>query len=38
MNYSRKGLSGGPPGTIAPMSDIDQNSFDGEHSQEKFVR
>ncbi|CAO2609942.1 Hydrocephalus-inducing protein [Lemmus lemmus] len=37
-NYSRKGLSGGPSGTIAPMSDIDQNNFDEEHSQEKFVR
>ncbi|CAH7062215.1 Hydin [Phodopus roborovskii] len=37
-NYSRKGLSGGTSGTIAPMSDIDQNSFDGEHSQEKFIR
>lgn len=37
-NYStKKGLSGGPSGTIAPMSDIDQ-SFDGEHSQEKFTR
>ncbi|XP_036044752.1 LOW QUALITY PROTEIN: hydrocephalus-inducing protein homolog [Onychomys torridus] len=37
-NYNRKGLSTGTSGTIAPMSDIDQNSFDGEHSQEKFTR
>uniref|UniRef100_A0A8C8TUT7 HYDIN, axonemal central pair apparatus protein n=1 Tax=Peromyscus maniculatus bairdii TaxID=230844 RepID=A0A8C8TUT7_PERMB len=37
-NYNRKGLSAGTSGTIAPMSDIDQNSFDGEHSQEKFTR
>ncbi|XP_051024710.1 hydrocephalus-inducing protein homolog [Acomys russatus] len=36
-NFSRKGLSGGPSGTTAPMSDIDQ-SFEGEHSQEKFTR
>ncbi|XP_030099412.1 hydrocephalus-inducing protein isoform X1 [Mus musculus] len=35
---SRKGLPGGTSGSIVPMSDIDQNSFDGEHSQEKFIR
>ncbi|XP_052022456.1 hydrocephalus-inducing protein homolog [Apodemus sylvaticus] len=34
----RKGLSGGASGNLAPMSDLDQNSFDGEHSQEKFIR
>ncbi|XP_027261798.1 hydrocephalus-inducing protein homolog isoform X2 [Cricetulus griseus] len=37
-NYTKKGMPGGPTGTVAPMSDIDQNSFDGEHSQEKFIR
>ncbi|XP_058135740.1 hydrocephalus-inducing protein homolog isoform X1 [Dasypus novemcinctus] len=36
--YNRKGLSGGPPGAITPLSDIDQNNFTGQLSQEKFVR
>ncbi|XP_006860378.1 PREDICTED: hydrocephalus-inducing protein homolog [Chrysochloris asiatica] len=35
---NRKGLSGGTPGTLAPLSDIDQNNFTGQHSQEKFIR
>ncbi|XP_073911808.1 hydrocephalus-inducing protein homolog [Castor canadensis] len=34
----RKGTSGGTAGTIAPLSDIDQNNFSGQHSQEKLVR
>ncbi|XP_008833211.1 hydrocephalus-inducing protein homolog [Nannospalax galili] len=36
--YSRKGLSGGTSGTIVTMSDFNQNNFDGENSQEKFIR
>ncbi|XP_069312434.1 hydrocephalus-inducing protein homolog [Eulemur rufifrons] len=35
---NRKGLSGGTDGTIAPLSDVDQNSLDGQQSQEKFTR
>ncbi|XP_037671842.1 hydrocephalus-inducing protein homolog isoform X7 [Choloepus didactylus] len=38
MAFNRKGLSGGPPGTIPPLSDINQNNFTGQLSQEKFVR
>ncbi|XP_016051807.1 PREDICTED: hydrocephalus-inducing protein homolog [Miniopterus natalensis] len=38
MVFNRKGLSGTPSGTIAPMSDIDQNNLSGQHSQEKFIR
>ncbi|XP_015443273.1 hydrocephalus-inducing protein homolog isoform X1 [Pteropus alecto] len=38
MAFNRKGLSGGTSGTIAPLSDIEQNNFSGEHSQEKFIR
>ncbi|XP_013359426.1 PREDICTED: hydrocephalus-inducing protein homolog isoform X2 [Chinchilla lanigera] len=34
----KKALSGGAAGTIAPLSDIDQNNFSGHLSQEKFVR
>nr|XP_012627881.1 hydrocephalus-inducing protein homolog isoform X3 [Microcebus murinus] len=35
---NRKGLSGGTDGAMAPLSDVDQNSPDGQHSQEKFTR
>ncbi|XP_047385193.1 hydrocephalus-inducing protein homolog isoform X1 [Sciurus carolinensis] len=35
---NKKGLPGGPAGIITPLTDIDQNSFSGQHSQEKFVR
>lgn len=38
MPFNRKGISGGATGTIAPLSDIDQNNFSGQHSQEKFSR
>ncbi|XP_076989079.1 hydrocephalus-inducing protein homolog isoform X4 [Tamandua tetradactyla] len=38
MAFNRKGLSGVSPGTITPLSDMDQNSFTGQLSQEKFVR
>ncbi|XP_049719569.1 hydrocephalus-inducing protein homolog isoform X3 [Elephas maximus indicus] len=38
MAVNRKGLTGGSPGTIAPLSDIDQNNLTGQHSQEKFNR
>ncbi|XP_004431871.1 PREDICTED: hydrocephalus-inducing protein homolog [Ceratotherium simum simum] len=38
MAFNRKGLSGGTSGTIAPLSDIDQNNLYGQHSQEKFIR
>ncbi|KAM5262598.1 hydrocephalus-inducing protein homolog [Ctenodactylus gundi] len=35
---NRKGLSGGTAGAIAPLSDLDQNSFDEQLSQEKLNR
>ena len=38
MASNRKGLSGGTSGTIAPLSDVEQNNFSGQHSQEKFPR
>uniref|UniRef100_A0A2K6GI20 HYDIN axonemal central pair apparatus protein n=1 Tax=Propithecus coquereli TaxID=379532 RepID=A0A2K6GI20_PROCO len=38
MPVNRKGLSGGIDGTIALLSDVDQNSLDGQLSQEKFTR
>lgn len=38
LTFNRKGLPGGTSGTIAPLSDIEQNNFSGEHSQEKFIR
>ncbi|KAM9191706.1 LOW QUALITY PROTEIN: hydrocephalus-inducing protein homolog [Dugong dugon] len=38
IGVNRKGLSGGTPGAIAPLSDIDQNNFTGQPSQEKFIR
>ncbi|XP_021570831.1 hydrocephalus-inducing protein homolog, partial [Carlito syrichta] len=36
--FTRKVLSGVTTGTVAPLSDIDQNNFSGQHSQEKFIR
>ncbi|XP_054934895.1 hydrocephalus-inducing protein homolog [Physeter macrocephalus] len=38
MASSRKGLSGGTSGTTAPLSDIEQDNFSGQHPQEKFSR
>nr|XP_051703218.1 hydrocephalus-inducing protein homolog isoform X2 [Oryctolagus cuniculus] len=38
MAFNRKGLSGGATGAVAPLSDIEQNSFSEQHSQEKFTR
>ncbi|KAM7059176.1 hydrocephalus-inducing protein homolog [Molossus nigricans] len=38
MVFNRKGLSGAPSGTIAPLSDIEQNNLSGQHSQDKFIR
>ncbi|KAJ8785780.1 hypothetical protein J1605_006740 [Eschrichtius robustus] len=38
MASNRKGLSGGTSGTIAPLLDVEQNNFSGQHSQEKFPR
>ncbi|XP_006746825.1 hydrocephalus-inducing protein homolog, partial [Leptonychotes weddellii] len=38
MAFNRKGLSGGTAGVIAPLSDMDQNNFAGQLSQEKFIR
>ncbi|XP_045149859.1 hydrocephalus-inducing protein homolog [Echinops telfairi] len=38
LPVNRKGLTGGTPGTTAPLSDIDQNNITGQHSQEKFIR
>ncbi|XP_032469168.1 hydrocephalus-inducing protein homolog [Phocoena sinus] len=38
MASNRKGLSGGTSGTIAPLSDVEQNNLSGQHSQEKFPR
>ncbi|KAI4571668.1 hypothetical protein MJG53_013774 [Ovis ammon polii x Ovis aries] len=38
MAFNRKGLSAGTSGTIAPLSDVEQNNLSGQHSQEKFTR
>ncbi|OWK16227.1 hypothetical protein Celaphus_00004320 [Cervus elaphus hippelaphus] len=38
MAFNRKGLSAGTSGTVAPLSDIEQNNLSGQHSQEKFTR
>lgn len=38
MAINRKGLSAGTAGAIAPLSDMDQNNFAGQFSQEKFIR
>ncbi|KAB1274160.1 Hydrocephalus-inducing protein-like protein [Camelus dromedarius] len=38
MAFNRKGPSGGTSRTIAPLLDIEQNNFSGQHSQEKFIR
>ncbi|XP_048648423.1 hydrocephalus-inducing protein homolog isoform X1 [Marmota marmota marmota] len=38
MAFNRKGLAGGPAGIITPLTDMDQNNFSGQHSQEKFIR
>ncbi|ELK36190.1 Hydrocephalus-inducing protein like protein [Myotis davidii] len=36
--FNRKGLSGAISGTVSPLSDMDQNSLSGQHSQDKFIR
>ncbi|XP_072673934.1 hydrocephalus-inducing protein homolog isoform X3 [Canis lupus baileyi] len=38
MAINKKALSGGTTGAVAPLSDMDQNSFSGQFSQEKFIR
>ncbi|XP_072823786.1 hydrocephalus-inducing protein homolog [Vicugna pacos] len=38
MAFNRKGPSGGTSRTIAPLLDIEQNNFSGQHSQEKLIR
>ncbi|XP_041629003.1 hydrocephalus-inducing protein homolog isoform X2 [Vulpes lagopus] len=38
MAINKKALSGGMTGAVAPLSDMDQNSFSGQFSQEKFIR
>ncbi|XP_064239335.1 hydrocephalus-inducing protein homolog [Aotus nancymaae] len=38
MASTKKALSGALAGTISPLSDIDLNNFNGQHSQEKFIR
>ncbi|XP_003791425.1 hydrocephalus-inducing protein homolog isoform X2 [Otolemur garnettii] len=38
LTGNRKGLSSGTSGNMAPLSDIDQNTLGGQHSQEKFTR
>ncbi|XP_077612463.1 hydrocephalus-inducing protein homolog [Crocuta crocuta] len=38
MAFNRKVLSGAMSGAIAPLSDMDQSSFSGQFSQEKFIR
>lgn len=38
MAFNKKGLTGGTSGTITPLSDVEQNNFSGQHSQEKFTR
>ncbi|XP_057569314.1 hydrocephalus-inducing protein homolog [Hippopotamus amphibius kiboko] len=38
MALNRKGLSGETSGTIAPLSDVQQSNFSGQHPREKFTR
>ncbi|XP_006878929.1 PREDICTED: hydrocephalus-inducing protein homolog [Elephantulus edwardii] len=35
---NKKSLSGAASGNVAPLSEVDQNSLTGQHSQEKFIR